>query len=244
MIGRYLGGMWGRHIRKKHIKGKEKWTKCYICLAGYTFYASVPTLGFWLTKTIKNNNMEESLTWFLALLALCLVPFISILVNYFIERKKLAAETERLKSEAEKLQLQNKITKEITYDQLKTESKQKDIKGKIEIFSRINKLETEIKSKENKTVNDQKKLEALEAIKKEFKQTFVEEEKPQLEEIKNLETKEESGDNSKIEKTNVISSKKKKKITQSKPTHKSNLLKNKPSKKKKIVKTKVSKKKT
>ena len=38
--------------------------------------------------------------------------------------------------------------------------------------------------------------------------------------------------------------KEKKKITQSKPTHKSNLLKNKPSKKKKIVKPKISKKKT
>jgi hypothetical protein len=38
--------------------------------------------------------------------------------------------------------------------------------------------------------------------------------------------------------------KEKKKITQSKPTHKSNLLKNKPSKIKKIVKSKISKKKT
>jgi hypothetical protein len=38
--------------------------------------------------------------------------------------------------------------------------------------------------------------------------------------------------------------KEKKKITQSKPTHKSNLLKNKPSKKKKIIKFKISKKKT
>ena len=38
--------------------------------------------------------------------------------------------------------------------------------------------------------------------------------------------------------------KNKKKITQSKPTHKSNLLKNKPSRKKKVIKARVSKKKT
>src|SRR5438045_1140804 len=123
--------------------------------------------------------MNETLIYLLVLLGILLVPLISILLNYYFERKKLAAETE-------KLQLQNKITKEITYDQLKTESKQKDIKGKIQIFSQLNKLEAEIKNKENKTASDQKKLESLEAIKKEFKRTFAEEDKPQLREAKSL----------------------------------------------------------
>ncbi|CAG8759510.1 20669_t:CDS:2, partial [Racocetra persica] len=88
-------------------------------------------------------------------------------------REKRAAETK-------KIQLQNKITKEITYDQLKIESKQKDIKGKIDIFQRLTKLEEEIKNKENKTASDQKKLESLEMIKKEFKQSFEAEENPKL----------------------------------------------------------------
>ena len=129
--------------------------------------------------------MNETLIYLLVLLGILLVPLISILLNYYFERKKLAAETE-------KIQLQNKITKEITYDQLKKESKQKDIKSKLEIFQRLVKLEEEIKSKENKTANDQKKLESLEMIKKEFKETFAEEseEKKQLEDkVKNLETK-------------------------------------------------------
>ena len=114
--------------------------------------------------------MNETLIYLLVLLGLLLVPLVSILLNYYFERKKLAAETK-------KIQLQNKITEQITYDQLKTESKQKDIKGKIEILSRITKLENEIKNKENKTASDQKKLESLEMIKKEFKEIFVTETK-------------------------------------------------------------------
>ena len=119
--------------------------------------------------------MDETLIYLLVLLGILLVPLISILLNYYFERKKLAAETK-------KIQLQNKITKEITYDQLKKESKQKDIKSKLEIFHRLVKLEEEIKSKKNKTASDQKKLESLEMIKKEFKETFGRaEENPKLE---------------------------------------------------------------
>jgi len=175
-IGREIGKRWGVHIRKKHKKGKEKWTKCYICLTGYSFYVSLPILISWAairiaeTKKVKINIMNETLIYLLVLLGLLLVPLVSILLNYYFERKKLAAETK-------KIQLQNKITEQITYDQLKTESKQKDIKGKIEILSRITKLENEIKNKENKTASDQKKLESLEMIKKEFKEIFVTETK-------------------------------------------------------------------
>jgi len=129
--------------------------------------------------------MNETLIYLLVILGILLVPLLSILLNYYFERKKLAAETE-------KIQLQNKITKNITYQQLKKESKHKDVKNKIEILEKLIVLEEEIKSKENKTASDQKKLESLEMIKKEFKQSFAEgnEEKTQLEEGKKLETKE------------------------------------------------------
>jgi len=96
-----------------------------------------------------------------------------------------------VQAETESIKLKNKITKEITYDQLQKENKQKDIKSKLEIFQRLVKLEEEIKSKENKTASDQKKLESLEMIKKEFKETFTVEEK---EEPKLIE-KEKKGNN-------------------------------------------------
>ena len=50
--------------------------------------------------------MNETLIYLLVILGILLVPLLSILLNYYFERKKLAAEVE-------KLQLQNKITKEI-----------------------------------------------------------------------------------------------------------------------------------
>jgi len=121
-------------------------------------------------------------------IAISIPAIIVALINYFAYKKKIAAETENLK-------LKNKITKEITYDQLKTDNKHKNIKKKIEIFSDLNKLEAEIKNKENQTISDQKKLESLEAIKNEFKKNFVETEKekrPQLaEDKKNLEAEKE-----------------------------------------------------
>ena len=112
---------------------------------------------------------------------------IGALFNYFLNKKKVQAETEEIK-------LKNKITKEITYDQLRSESKHKDIKSKLEIFQRLTKLEEEIKTKENKSASDQKKLESLEMIKKEFKETFVKtKETPKLvEEEKKLASKKES----------------------------------------------------
>src|SRR5436190_15492670 len=132
--------------------------------------------------------MNEILQWVLIVIAISIPAIIVALINYFAYKKKIAAETENLK-------LKNKITKEITYDQLKTDNKHKNIKQKIEIFSDLNKLEAEIKNKENQTISDQKKLESLEAIKNEFKKNFVETEKekrPQLaEDKKNLEAEKE-----------------------------------------------------
>jgi len=138
----------------------------------------------------KNNNkqMDEILQWVLIVIAISIPAIIVALINYFAYKKKIAAETENLK-------LKNKITKEITYDQLKTDNKHKNIKKKIEIFSDLNKLEAEIKNKENQTISDQKKLESLEAIKNEFKKNFVETEKEKrhqlAEDKKNLEAEKE-----------------------------------------------------
>jgi signal transduction histidine kinase len=111
--------------------------------------------------------MDEILQWVLIVLAMSIPAIIVALINYFLYKKKIVAETENIKANT-------KITKEITYDQLQKESKQKDIKGKIEIFSRLNKLETEIKNRENKTASDQRKLESLEMIKEEFKTSLIE----------------------------------------------------------------------
>jgi len=129
--------------------------------------------------------MSEILQWVLIVIAISIPVIIVALINYFAAKKKVAAETESI-------ELKNKITKEITYDQLKTENKQKDIKSKLEIFQKLVKLEEEIKNRENKTASDQKKLESLEMIKKEFGETFVKEEKEEpklIEKEKNLEVK-------------------------------------------------------
>jgi hypothetical protein len=104
------------------------------------------------------------------------------LINYFANKKKIAAETKHI-------ELKNKITEEINYDQIKKDNKHKDIKNKIEILSRLTHLEEEIKNKTTKTDSDQKKLAALEMLKKEFKGTLVESEtteKPLLVKKKNL----------------------------------------------------------
>ena len=79
----------------------------------------------------------------------------------------------------------------------------------MEVLEKLIILEEEIKSKKDKTPNDQKKLESLEMIKKEFKKTLVDKKKeaPKLVgEEKKLETKKENNKKTKSSKT---SSKKK-----------------------------------
>jgi hypothetical protein len=100
-------------------------------------------------------------------------PIIIVVFEYFTKKEKEQARVEKIK-------LQNKITKDITYSQLKSESKHKDIKNKLEIFQKLVKLEEEMKSKKTLTINDQKKLESLEMIKKEFKETFAEKQRENL----------------------------------------------------------------
>ena len=113
--------------------------------------------------------MSEAVLWILIIIGISISAAIKVCLEHYFNRKKRAAETEEIK-------LKNKITKEITYDQLKTESKQKDIKGKLDIFQRLVELEEEIKKQKTITASDQKKLESLEMIKKEFRQSFGEEE--------------------------------------------------------------------
>jgi hypothetical protein len=149
--------------------------------------------------------MSEVATWVFIVIGISVPPVIAVLLDHYFKRKKRAAETK-------KIQLENKITKEITYDQLKSESKHKDIKNKIEILQSLNQLEGELKNKENKTKIDQKKLESLEMIKKEFGQTFNKE-VIQSEEPKKLTKKENNEETNKVKKlksANNIRRKKKK----------------------------------
>src|SRR4051794_7995376 len=113
--------------------------------------------------------MSDILQWVLIIIGLSAPAIIVALINYFANKKKIAAETKHI-------ELKNKITEEINYDQLKKDNKHKDIKNKIEIFSQLTKLEEEIKNKTTKTDSDQKKLVALEMLKKEFKETLAESE--------------------------------------------------------------------
>src|SRR4051794_39084152 len=120
----------------------------------------------------------------------CIVPItVVIVLNSLAERERIKAETKRIR-------LENKITKDITYQELQNESKYKDIRNKLEIFQKVTNLEEEIKNKENKSASDQKKLESLEMIKKEFRETFAETKAaPKLvEEEKKLESKKESSE--------------------------------------------------
>ena len=114
--------------------------------------------------------MSEILQWVLIIIGLSIAPVLVALINYFSKKKKIKAETE-------KINLENKITKDITYEKLQKGSKHEDIKNKIEILKQIVILEEEIKNKGKITESDQKKLDSLEMIKKEFKQSFVEEKK-------------------------------------------------------------------
>ncbi|MCE8163000.1 MAG: hypothetical protein I3273_00425 [Candidatus Moeniiplasma glomeromycotorum] len=111
--------------------------------------------------------MSEILQWVLIFIAIAIPPVIVALINYFAYKRKVRAE-------AENIETKTKIAKEITYDQLKTENKQKEIKGKIEILTSLTRLEEEIKNKKSQTASDQKKLAALETLKKEFKETLAE----------------------------------------------------------------------
>lgn len=199
------GASYGIHLREKHWKGKKKWINCLECQIYYTMWCSV-ILYSW---KIYNKHMDSILQWVLIIIAISIPPLIAALFNYFLNKKKVKAETESIN-------LKNKITKDITYEQLQKESKQKDIKGKIDIFQRLLTLEEEIKNKKEQSPTDKKKLESLEMIKKEFKQSFGEEaEKPKLvEETEKLVAKKENDEEKKskpTKKTLKNPSKKKKK---------------------------------
>jgi 23S rRNA pseudoU1915 N3-methylase RlmH len=121
--------------------------------------------------------MNETLQYVLIVIGISIPMIVVALIEYYSKREKTKAETEEIK-------LKNEITKNITYEQLQKENKQKDIKGKIDILQSVIVLEEQIKSKKDKTSEDLKKLESLEMIKKEFKQSFEEEKNPNLVEKK------------------------------------------------------------
>lgn len=191
------GYAFGLHIREKHWKGKEKWVNCWQCWLMYSVYISLSAMSSWAIECKKNRNIKHNLlstmndvtTWILVIIGIAIPPVIAVWLDHYFNKSKKAAETE-------KIRLQNQITKDITYDQLKSESKHKNIKSKLEIFQRLINLEEEIRNKENKSASDQKKLESLEMIKKEFQETFAEtKEAPKLvEEEKNLERKKVNGE--------------------------------------------------
>ena len=196
------GYAYGFHLRQEHWKGRKKWINCLQCQIFYHTTFSAPVLLSW---KLNYKHMAEITSWILIVIAISIPVLIGALFNYFLNKKKVKAETESIK-------LKNKITKEITYDQLQKESKQKDIKSKLEIFQRLVKLEEEMKNKENKTFNDQKKLESLEMIKREFKETLLVEKKEEpksVKEEKKLETKEEdSKETKRIKPAKTISKRK------------------------------------
>ena len=167
------GYAYGNHLRQEHWKGKKKWLNCLECQIYYATWCSI-ILYFW---KINNKHMDSIIQWILIVIAISIPTLIGALFNYFLNKKKVKAETESI-------QLKNKITKDITYDQLKKENKHKDVKNKIEILKKLIVLEEEIKNKENKSASDHKKLKSLEMIKKEFKQTFAEENEAKSSEAK------------------------------------------------------------
>ena len=196
------GYAYGFHLRQEHWKGRKKWINCFQCQIFYHTTFSAPVLLSW---KLNYKHMAEITSWILIVIAISIPVLIGALFNYFLNKKKVKAETESIK-------LKNKITKEITYDQLKKESKHKDVKNKIEILEKLVILEEEIKSKENKTAKDQKKLESLEMIKKEFKETLLVERKEEpksVKEEKKLETKEEDSKEAKRIKPAKTNSKRK-----------------------------------
>ena len=118
--------------------------------------------------------MNEVLQWALIIIGLSIAPVIVTLINYYAKKKKIKAETEKI-----------------------------NLENKIEILKQIVILEEEIKNKEKITESDQKKLDSLEMIKKEFKQSFTEkgEEKAKLTEKR--ENNEEKTKKSRVKSKNI-----------------------------------------
>ena len=97
------------------------------------------------------------------LIVISVIPLITALISYYAQKKKIAAETERIK-------LKNKIDKTLTVEKLAEENKQIKLQNKLDVFKQILALEEELKK--NKDSQNQEKLKTLEAIKKEFQNSF------------------------------------------------------------------------
>lgn len=142
--------------------------------------------------------MNEVLQWVLVVAIISIPPIFVALINYYAEKKKKAAETEKIK-------LENKITKEITYGKLKAKSRHENIKDKIQIFQELVALEEKMKSDGKLTADDQKKKEVLEMLKKELTTSFAEPEKePVAEPIKKISVNKKGSKLQKKKKKNVV----------------------------------------
>jgi hypothetical protein len=130
----------------------------------------------------KNKNMNPKIiSWVILLLVVTIIPLITALISYYAQKKKIAAETERIK-------LKNRIDKTLTVEKLAEENKQMKLQNKLDTFKQILALEEELKK--NKDSQSQEKLKTLEAIKKEFQNSFHHENTDSTPEIKKITNRE------------------------------------------------------
>jgi len=74
-------------------------------------------------------------------LVITIIPLITALISYYAQKKKIAAETERIK-------LKNRIDKTLTVEKLAEENKQMKLQNKLDTFKQILALEEDIKEKQ------------------------------------------------------------------------------------------------
>ncbi|CAG8468751.1 17452_t:CDS:2, partial [Racocetra fulgida] len=92
----------------------------------------------------------------------------------------------RFDAQCEEVELKNKITKDITYDQLQKDNKRKNILGNIELYQKISVLEDEFEKEQNPEIR-QRRLALLAKLEEAFeievgkkKESLSEQEKPKL----------------------------------------------------------------
>jgi hypothetical protein len=184
---------WIEHIRKEHYLGDKARSTCRKCQFNWFFlYATItawwwfPPLYHWIkakdnkdnnkinniNKSVKEKETMKEMNWILLLILLCafgVVQIFLIAFEHWIKKRKYSAESENI-------ELKNKITKEITYEQLEKSNKFKNISNSLQIYQQIVVLEEEIK-KDQDPESRKRRLEMLEGIRKIFKEEQNREEK-------------------------------------------------------------------
>ncbi|CAG8822750.1 23836_t:CDS:1, partial [Racocetra persica] len=111
-----------------------------------------------------------------------LAPTITVWIEHRLKKRKYNAETKEV-------ELKNKITQDITYEQLKKDNLRKNISGSVKLFREISNLEDELEKEQNPETR-RRRLELLAKLEKAFGQTLGKETEPQGEEKPRLTTKE------------------------------------------------------